>query len=388
MRTAKSLAVDDITIQLDKVPFSLPVAALIALVSFHRQRQVLGPQLQFLDHIRSTRWLRWFLTFVVIKSANRFLGRMARNNGYYAADPPRWSRVKGKGDVVLITGGSTGIGKEVVELLVKKTNKIVVFDMAEPTYNAASGVHFFKVDITDPEAIAVAAQKVRAEVGHPTIILAVAELLTTILPVQVNNAGIIHVAPLLKVTPASMKKVFAVNVMGAHNILREFLPHLIAINHGHVLTTASSAAYASVCESAAYSCSKAAVLALHETTRAELVHRYKAPKVRVSIVCPTKVATPLGEFLEDKSLQFLFPTISPKWLADKMTTTIESGLSEHLVLPHYASLLPGLRFFPEWFRWVFEKAGSVHSMTSEARTANTSSKIYTFAKTNFDDRTE
>ncbi|SCV74896.1 BQ2448_7925 [Microbotryum intermedium] len=373
MRTAEKLAIEDITVHLDKVPFSVPVAALIALVSFYRKRRILGPELRFLDHVRTTRWLKRFLTFVVVKSANRFLGRLARNNGYYAADPPQWSRIKGKGDVILITGGSTGIGKEVVELLVKKTNKIVVLDMAEPTY-VASGVHFFKVDITDPEAIAVVAQKVRAEVGHPTIII--------------NNAGILHASPLLKATPASMKKVFAVNVLGAHNILREFLPHLIAINHGHVLTTASSAAYESVCEFAPYSCSKAAVMALHETTRAELVHRYKAPKVRVSIVCPTKVATPLGQFLEDQSVQFLFPTISPKWLADKMASTIESGLSEHLVLPHYASLLPGLRFFLEWFRWVFETAGGVHGMTSEARTANTSSKIYTFAKTNFDDRKE
>lgn len=38
--------------------------------------------------------------------------------------------------MVLITGGSTGIGKEMVELLAKKTNKIAVLDLAEPTYKA------------------------------------------------------------------------------------------------------------------------------------------------------------------------------------------------------------------------------------------------------------
>lgn len=51
---------------------------------------------------------------------------------------------KGRGDIVLITGGSTGIGKEIVERLARKTSNIAVLDMAPPTYNASeSKVSFF-----------------------------------------------------------------------------------------------------------------------------------------------------------------------------------------------------------------------------------------------------
>lgn len=127
---------------------------------------------------------------------------------------------------------------------------------------------------------------------------------------------------------------YKVNVLGAHNILREFLPHSTSIqfqapsaskltpscshlrrfspllprtwthavsqiNHGHVMTTASSAAYFSIAQLGEYSCSKAAALALHETLNAELVHRYNAPKVRTSVICPTKVYTSLGDSLSD-----------------------------------------------------------------------------------------
>ena len=62
--------------------------------------------------------------------------RLVRNHGW-KADPPKWSRVKGQGDVVVITGGSAGIGKEMVEILSRKTDKIAVIDLAKPTYLAS-----------------------------------------------------------------------------------------------------------------------------------------------------------------------------------------------------------------------------------------------------------
>ena len=85
--------------------------------------------------MKAQKYLAYLLAFVGVKTVNRVLTRLVRNHGW-RADPPKWSRFKGDGDVVLITGGSTGIGKEVVEILAKKTNKIAVLDMAEPTYNA------------------------------------------------------------------------------------------------------------------------------------------------------------------------------------------------------------------------------------------------------------
>jgi hypothetical protein len=126
---------------LDKVPLSVPGAIAIAAYSFKRARDAVGPALLFKDHVKHTRWLALLLAFVALKTTNRVLTRLVRNHGWQA-DPPKWSRVRGEGDIVLITGGSTGIGKEIIEILSKKTPNIANLDMAPPTYsNSAHSLH-------------------------------------------------------------------------------------------------------------------------------------------------------------------------------------------------------------------------------------------------------
>ncbi|BGP38484.1 hypothetical protein JCM10450v2_002432 [Rhodotorula kratochvilovae] len=354
MAPPPKFSIDDVNRFLDRVPFSVPGAAVIAAYSYFKTRAVLGPSLLFLDHVRANRWLSLLLAFVALKTLHRALNRLTRNHGW-KADPPVWNYDKGRGDVVLITGGSTGIGKEMVEILARKTNKIAVLDLAPPTYDA-HGVKYYKCDITDPAAIAEVAKKIRADLGHPTVI--------------VNNAGIARGKTILDTKPEEFLLTYKVNVLGAHNILREFLPHIIKINHGHIMTTASSASYAAIPQLSEYSCSKAAVLALHETLTAELRHRYNAPRVRTSVICPTKVSTQMGDAMKDTDNQFLTPTLSAPWLAKEMVRIIDSGLSDHLVTPHFAHLLlPNLRSAPDYFRWFVATVGKTHETITDARNA-------------------
>lgn len=125
---------------LDKGPFSIPGSLLIAGYSYYKAHNIYGSSLTIFEHLGANRLLSLFLSFVALKALNRALSRLARNHGW-KADPPRWSFNAGEGDVVLITGGSTGIGKEVVDLLAKRTNKIAVLDLAPPTYDASKLTH-------------------------------------------------------------------------------------------------------------------------------------------------------------------------------------------------------------------------------------------------------
>ena len=162
-----------------------PVGALALLAfSFWRGRNISGSALQLRDHLNAPDQtkLKLLVLFVLVKTVNRAFNRIARN-GFSRADKPVFSLVKGKGDIILLTGGSTGIGMEMVEILSKVTSNIAVLDLAEPTYKASTSlsipqchfrgayercsignVNFYKCDVTDPAAIHAIALKIRAEV--------------------------------------------------------------------------------------------------------------------------------------------------------------------------------------------------------------------------------
>ena len=65
-------------------------------------------------------------------------------------------------------------------------------------------------------------------------------------------------------------------------LVKEFLPHMVQRNHGHIVTIASIASFASVANNASYSATKAGALAFHEGLAQELKARYGANKVRTT----------------------------------------------------------------------------------------------------------
>ena len=86
-----------------------------------------------------------------------------------------WLALENK--IVVVTGGASGIGKHVVEGLLRAGAKVAVFDVAvENGVQSSSGAHFFRVDITDPDSVEQAVSSVVEELGEITTL--------------VNNAGI------------------------------------------------------------------------------------------------------------------------------------------------------------------------------------------------------
>jgi NAD(P)-dependent dehydrogenase (short-subunit alcohol dehydrogenase family) len=99
-----------------------------------------------------------------------------------------------------------------------------------------------------------------------------------------------------------------------------------------------------------YATSKAAALAFHECLAIEMRTRYNAPRVRTTLVAPTKVRTALGDGMEDHADPFFTPVLEPIQVAQRVVWSLDSGLSQHLMLPGFANLLPLLRTAPDWFR--------------------------------------
>lgn len=342
---------------LDATIFRTPALLLLPLVLFYYDRNSAGSSNALsLSSVRELlftkyKWIGRLFVFGLIKSANNHLNRYCANNGQYAADKPDWSK-----EVVVVTGGAGGIGKAIVEALShKRKAKVAVLDLAPPRYapapSGAPAIQYYKTDVTNPEQVKAVADQIRATLGEPTIL--------------VNNAGVASGCNILDCDLGHVERVYKINHLSNYVTLQEFLPHMIEKNHGHIVTVASSASFFSLPSMSEYSTSKTATLALHEVLKGELRERYFAPKVRATIVAPTKVRTALGDGMEDHELPFLHPVLEPYQLGRRVLEAVDSGLSQYLVLPRLMHSLPSIRGFPDWLRRAFELVGKTDGMVSD-----------------------
>lgn len=261
------------------------------------------------------------------------LSRLARNNGVLKTGRWDWSR-----EIVLVTGASSGIGQRVCQMLVDRGVTVVGWDVQPLRYNKPRQMHFYTVDITDPDSVQQAAEKVRAEVGHVTVL--------------VNNAGVGTGEIILRESRKGVERTMNVNALSHYWMAQAFVPEMAKNNHGHVVTIASMASYASPIGISAYGMSKAAAKAFHYTLMKELKFIHNANHVRSSMINPLWTATPL---LEPHSVsaasgknQKGLKVMHVDTVAERIVDVILSGESQHLCLPRAITLGSMLRGFPDW----------------------------------------
>lgn len=187
------------------------------------------------------------------------------------------------GRLVLVTGAASGIGRATAFAFAEAGARVVAVDRdAEGAARTAEMARLVGaaeawgecVDVSDEQAMEKLAAKVAAEYG--------------IVDVLVNNAGIGLSGSFLETTSEDWKKVLDVNLWGVIHGCRIFGKQMAERNQGgHIVNTASAAAYLPSRTLPAYSTSKAAVLMLSECLRAELAGK----SIGVSAICPGIVNT-------------------------------------------------------------------------------------------------
>ncbi|OJJ30752.1 hypothetical protein ASPWEDRAFT_43685 [Aspergillus wentii DTO 134E9] len=278
--------------------------------------------------------LKVLLPLAVGRRLNAWLSRRAVNNG--VSDKYDWSR-----EVIVLTGGSNGIGKQIADRFGARGIKVAILDIQPPTEQLPQSVHFHQCDITSPSAIAAAAKDIRATLGEPTILI--------------NNAGVMSGRTLLNSTEAQTRLIFEVNTMSHYWLSREFLPSMIANNHGMVVTVASHAGYTTTPNMVDYSATKAASIAFHEGISVELATRYKAPRVRTVLVTPGFAQTTLIKDLTPED-SWIGPLLHPETVADQMVEQVLTGQSGHVNLPGSAGWIARcMRASPLWFQCAIRK---------------------------------
>lgn len=148
----------------------------------------------------------------------------------------------------------------------------------------------------------------------------------------------------------TVHQTFNVNIIAHFNLIKEFLPHMIETDHGHVVTVASVASFITLASNVDYSCTKAAALAFHEGLAQELKHRYSARRVRTSVIHPTWIRTPLIDELLRKP-GFNDIVLEPGTVADAIVEQVLRGESAQIILPgRLSGLLSTLRGLPSWLQ--------------------------------------
>ncbi|EAL84909.1 hypothetical protein KXW98_004950 [Aspergillus fumigatus] len=270
------------------------------------------------------------LVYGALRQTNRLLSQWSINN-WQRAHP--W---QGDRELVLVSGGCSGIGKQIMEDLSRKGIRVVILDINEPNFQLPRNVHFFKADITNSESIRAVAEKIRQKLGDPTVL--------------VNNAGVGYDGTILDEPEAKIRQTFEVNTISHFLMVREFLPSMIRQNHGHVITIASMASFVALGEMVDYCCTKASALAFHEGLTQELRYWYQARKVRTSVIHPLWVRTPMIQQLTDAGNQFKQPVMTPQVVSDAVVKQILTQSSGQVILPTSHSAASMVRAFPQWLQ--------------------------------------
>lgn len=195
--------------------------------------------------------------------------------------------MKFDGKVVIVTGGVSGIGLSVAEALAKKGAKVITADLsATPTVLAPqASIAAFKTDVADPTSVQKLVDAVMQAHGR--------------IDCLVQSAGIGLDVPLLDTMPEQFDRIIGVNLKGTFLVGQAVARVMVAQGRGAIVNIASVSGLRGNVGRTAYGASKGAVVTMSEVMAVELAQA----GVRVNIVAPGPVETPLVAHLHDQEIR-------------------------------------------------------------------------------------
>ncbi|XP_041922901.1 epidermal retinol dehydrogenase 2 [Alosa sapidissima] len=247
--------------------------------------------------------------------------------------PPRRKSVAG--ETVLITGAGSGIGRLLALEFAKQGARLVLWDInQEGTKETACLVmekynvraNMYVCDCSDRAEVYRVADQVKREVGDVTILI--------------NNAGIVTGKKFLESPDTLIEKTVEVNSMAHFWTYKAFLPAMIAGNHGHLVSIASSAGLIGVNALADYCASKFAAVGFAESMALELLAS-GSDGVKTTIVCPFFINTGMFDGANTKWPR-LMPILQPDYVCRKIVDAIQRD-QVYLYMPRSLYLVIGLK---------------------------------------------
>lgn len=191
------------------------------------------------------------------------------------------------GKVAFITGAGSGIGRAAAEIFAAEGAAVAVVDLVSEAAEETAA----KIQANGGRAVPVRADVSASGDVEAAVATAVAELGR--LDVLYNNAGIAVGGSVVDATEDEWDRCFAVNVRSIFLCSKAAVPHLEAAGTGAIVNQASVAGLVAVENAAAYCAAKGAVISLTRNMAIDLAPR----GIRVNVICPGTVLTPLIESL-------------------------------------------------------------------------------------------
>jgi 3-oxoacyl-[acyl-carrier protein] reductase len=188
--------------------------------------------------------------------------------------------------IAIVTGGSRGIGRAIVERFAADGAEVILFYRADAAAAAeviGSGrrITAEQVDVCDPQACSAAVERVTERCGR--------------IDVLVNNAGLIRDNLLGLLEDEDVRSVLETNVGGVFNVTRAVAPHMIARRAGKIINISSVAGEKGGRGQTNYAASKGAINAFTRALAVELAPR----RITVNCVAPGVVETDMTREIRD-----------------------------------------------------------------------------------------
>ncbi len=194
-----------------------------------------------------------------------------------------------KGKVILITGGSSGIGRSLAMLsarsgatvcIIARDEKKLKLTWEELNRVSITGENhlYYATDLSLQENACRMARYVTEHTGVPDIII--------------NSAGAAHPGYFEELDEKIFRWMMEANYFTTVNTIKAFIPAMIQRKSGHIVNISSVAGYLGVFGYTAYGAAKFAITGFSKTLRAEM----KRYHIRVSVVYPPDTYTPMLEY--------------------------------------------------------------------------------------------
>jgi len=257
------------------------------------------------------------------------------------------------GKVAIVTGGASGIGLAVAQALARRGATVIVADIDAARAHEAAGTiaalggkaYAATVDVSDAAAVQRLVDDAVAMHGR--------------LDYMFNNAGVSMACELRDATLDDWDRIVRINLHGVIHGVQAAYAQMLKQGHGHIVNTGSIAGLAPFPLSVIYNTTKHAVVGLSTSLRTEA----SGLGVKVSVVCPGFIDTPLKEKLgyrnmdKHASMKALpFELYSAEACAEDILRGVEHDRPV-IVTPGHARLLWGLyRAAPRAFIWANTRA--------------------------------